>query len=424
MTSPPQAEPDILTAPVERGAIEQVVTMTGALQAVVTVDLGSQLPGEVSKLFVDFNDEVSQGQVLAQLDQRSYRARVDEGRAALEIAQANVRIQQARFERAQIDLQDARAQRAVLQAKLENAQVRFDAADRDVQRKLTLRARDAASVASVDESQTQLASAKAALREAQAVIALNNFAVSGAEVDVRRLEAELTQALAAVPQRQAALKVATIDLDRTTLRSPIHGVVVGRAINEGQTIAIGLEARPVFTIAQDLSEMEIHARVDETDIGKIKAGQRASFTVDAHPDMKFDALVRQVRKAPQVNQNVVTYTVVLRTNNDRGLLLPGMTALVRITVKQSDEVLKIPTAALRYSPKREASVGVPGSRAGSSVWVVQADGQLRPVPVSTGANSADQIAVLRGNLTEGDRVAVGEASKPAERRIFGVRIGF
>jgi HlyD family secretion protein len=167
--------------------------------------------------------------------------------------------------------------------------------------------------------------------------------------------------------------------------------------------------------------MEIHARVDETDIGRVAPGQVASFGVDAYPGQRFAAIVRQVRKAPQASQNVVTYTVVLTTDNRSGSLLPGMTALIRLTVRRDENVLKVPLAALRFKPEGE----VGRMSAGSAVWVRDGEGQLAAVPVVTGASSSDLVSLHAGSgLAEGDEVVVGQADPPREHRLFGVRLGF
>ncbi|TXN46587.1 efflux RND transporter periplasmic adaptor subunit [Methylobacterium sp. WL7] len=410
-----------ITATIQRGALEQLITATGTVQPVDTIEVGSQLAGQIAKLHVDFNDRVRLGDPLAELDQRSFVAKVEENRAALEMAAANVKVQQARLDRARIDLDNVRGTKAVLQAKVESAQAVQLAAERNLDRKVALRAREVAAPAALEEAQTDLTSRKAQAREASTVLDLNGFAVEGAVAEVRRLEAELTQARAAVPQRQASLRGAEIDLDRTVIRSPIEGVVVGRFVNQGQTLAAGLEVRTAFNIAKNLAEMEVHARVDETDIGRVAAGQRATFGVDAYPGRRFEAVVRQVRKAPLVTQNVVTYTVVLKTDNRDGLLLPGMTALVKLTIHKDENVLKVPLAALRFRPEGSAArdSGAP------AVWVRGIDGNLEAVRVETGGISSDLVALRSaGRLTEGSEVVIGQAELQAGHRLFGVRLGF
>lgn len=419
--TPQPNQTQFITTAIQRGNLEQVVTATGALQPVETVDVGSQLPGQVSRLFVDFNDRVRKGDPLAEIDPRSYVARVEQERASLSVATANVRVQQARLERARIDLENAQANRAVLAARLDNAQVLEGAAERNLDRKTILRSREVGSLTSVDDAQTELASRRAQVRETSSLLGLNAFTVSGASADLCRIEGELAEAQASVPLREASLKAAEIELDRTIIRSPIDGGIVGRFVNEGQTLAIGLEARTAFSVAKNLGEMEIHARVDETDIGRVAPGQPATFTVDAFPGRRFEAVVRQVRKAPQANQGVVTYTVVLKTANPDGILLPGMTALARLTVRRDEDVLKVPLAALRFRPA--GAPGGDGSAKEQAVWVQDPAGGLRPVPIVTGAVSADQVALKDGGLSEGDRVVVGQADTVEAPRFLGIRLG-
>lgn len=418
---PPPA--DFLTAPIERGAIEEAVSATGSLKPVETVEIGSQMAGEVAKLFVDFNDEVRVGQALAQLDQRSLIAKLDEARSALNVAKANIDVQATRVERARIDLANARASREVLVAKVDNAQALATAALDNFRRQVQLRSTNSVSTATFENARMEHASKTALVKESSAVLDLHGYTVEGAEADLRRLEAEAAQARAELPLREAALRIAQVELDRSTIRSPIDGVVVGRFISQGQTLAEGLEARAIFSVARDLARMEIHARVDETDIGRLKAGQRATFGVDAYPNRRFDAVIRQVRKAAEVNQNVVTYTVVLTTDNRDDLLLPGMTATVRIVTNRVDDALKVPLAALRFDPGT-LGTGSSATAGGTAVWVLDHASRLKRVAVATGASNADQAALTSGAVKETDRVVIGQANRNSVRRILGVRMWF
>jgi HlyD family secretion protein len=224
------------------------------------------------------------------------------------------------------------------------------------------------------------------------------------------------------------VSLAEIDLERSTIRSPVDGLVIARTISEGQTVAVSLEAPTLFTIAGDLSEMEIHARVDEMDIGSIAAGQEAVFTVDARPDREFFATVRQVRKAPEVLQNVVTYTVVLVTDNKEDLLLPGLTATVRISTLETDPTLKVPLAALSFAPDgdqpAESAAADPSGRRMGRIWIAGAEGPVRPVTVELGEEDSNHVAVKSGPVHAGDKVVVGQTAEPVPRSLFGIRIGF
>ncbi|MFW6076775.1 MAG: efflux RND transporter periplasmic adaptor subunit [Hyphomicrobiales bacterium] len=426
------SSPQFMTAPVERGTVRRTVTTTGTLQALVTVEVGTQLSGQIAGLFADFNDEVTKDQPLVQLDTKSFEARLAEAAAASAMAQANVEIHEARLERAKVDLKDAEAQRAVLQARHDNARLRLESAQKAVERAETLIERGTTSAVQVEEAQTERDQAAASLREAEAIAAAHEHDVEGARVDLQRAEAELTNARAAVPQKKAIERSAEIDLERTTIRSPIDGVVVGRNVSDGQTVAASLEAPTLFSIAGDLQQMEIHARVDEADIGSIEIGQPATFSVDAHPGEAFEATVTGVRKAPQVMQNVVTYTVVLATENARSLLLPGMTATVRITVEEAGPTLKLPMAALRFSPSVE-HVKAAAPQQGSdepvqgvpaTVWRLGPDGSLEPLTIGIGVDDGAHAAVVAGEFAEGDDVIVGEVIDSEPAGLFGIRFGF
>lgn len=428
-----QSDMQFVSARVERGSIRQVVTATGTLQASVTVQVGTQLSGQIAELFADFNDEVSKDQPLAQLDTKSYEARLAEAAAVTAMAKANVEIQRARLERAQVDERNAQSQGHVLQARVDNARVRSDAAEKALQRVQTLLERGGASALQQEEATSAWEQASASLREAEAVAVVHEHAVAGALIDIQRAEAELDNALASVPQKHAVEQSVKIDLARTTIRSPVSGVIVGRNISEGQTVAASLEAPTLFTIAGDLQQMEIHARVDEADIGKIVVGQSATFGVDAHPGQSYEAIVTGVRKAPQVIQNVVTYTVVLATENQRALLLPGMTATVRITVQKTEDVLKLPMAGLRFSPPAELARQLSGASSEAAdvtegrptlVWIIGDDGAPRPATVGVGDDDGTYAAVLGGAIAEGVEVIVGEVPVSEARKFFGIRFGF
>ena len=418
-------EGDYVAAAVKTGEIRRTITASGTLNAILNVEVGSQLSGQIAAIHADFNDTVTRGQPLAELDRRSFEARRAEAQAALEIARVAVEIQRARLERAQIDAQDAEAQRAVLQARLDNADVKLAAAENELARKQTLSQRGSGSAVELEDTRAKRDSAAAALREAKAILSAQDNAIVGTRIDLARAQAELASAEATLPQKQASLQAAEVELDRTTIRSPIDGVIVGRNVNEGQTLATTLEARTLFIIAGDLRRMEIHAKVDETDIGKIESGQEAAFAVDAHPGRVFNAVVRQVRKAPQVQQNVVTYTVVLATDNPDNLLLPGMTAVARIVVAKAGPVPTVPLAALRWSPRgvpAPAPGAVPDGRP-AVVWTLR-DGEPVPLTVGVGEDDGNAVAIVGGALRPDDRVIVAQPGAPAPRQLFGIRLGF
>jgi HlyD family secretion protein len=231
----------------------------------------------------------------------------------------------------------------------------------------------------------------------------------------------LKNAGAQVAQNQAALRQAQVDLERTFIRAPVDGTVVGRSVDVGQTVAASLQAPTLFTIAQDLRNMQVDTNVDEADVGRVKVGQTATFTVDSYPGRTFTGEVVQIRKAPLVVQNVVTYDVVVSARNPEQRLLPGMTANVRIVIDQKESVLQVPNAALRFRPPgmeapererpaRPAPGGLRGGGApGGRVWVVGPDGKPAAIPLQLGIGDGTYTEVVKGEIKEGQQVIVGVA---------------
>ena len=299
---------DIQTVKLTRGDVRRVVSTTGAVNALVTVDVGSQLSGKIGELNVDFSSPVKQGQVLARIEASTFESAVREQEAGVAIAEANIALQQAGVERADANLHKA---------------------ELDLTRAQQLVVKGAASQSTVDAALAAQLSAKA------------DLATANAQVD---------NAKATLAQRHATLDGARIDLDRTYIRSPIDGVVIDRAVETGQTVAASLSAPKLFTIAEDLSRVQVLAQVDEADIGQVVAGNPVSFTVDAYPDAKFAGKVEQIRLSPVTLQNVVTYTVVIAADNQQGRLLPGMTANVEIITGEHPGVVIVPNEALRFQP--------------------------------------------------------------------------
>ena len=289
-----------------RGDLTQVVSAVGSVRALNTVEVGSQLSGQVQDLFVDYNSQVAVGDLLARIDPQTFERRVQEAEANLAVARANTEIQAATIQRAQANLY---------------------AAEREYERQKALVGRGSVSESALD-------AAEAAWRSAQAELAI--------------ARAQHQNARATVQQREAALEAARIDLERTEIRSPIDGVVIDRAVDIGQTVAASLQAPVLFTIAQDLTEIQIEASVDEADIGTVREGARASFGVDAFPEREFNGEVAQVRLAPNEDGNVVTYTVVIGAANPDRRLLPGMTASIEIVTGRREDVLRVPNAAVRF----------------------------------------------------------------------------
>lgn len=301
------------TVPVERGDIRVVISATGTLSATSTVVIGSQISGQVIDVMVDFNDQVSQGQVLATIDPSTYQAQIEQGNA---------------------QIASARASLAQAQATLRNAEL-------DYRRKSELVDRQLVARSDVDLARAALDQAQAQVRSAQAQIA----------------------------QQTASTRTTQVNLDRTVIRSPVNGVVLTRTIEPGQTVAASLQAPELFTIAEDLSKMQIELAVDESDIGQVREGQVVSFAVDAFPDRQFRGVVSQVRLAATTTSNVVTYPVVVAVDNADGTLLPGLTVNAEIRVSDRQGVLKVSNAALRYRPSggNGVSPAASGPRTGGGI---------------------------------------------------------
>lgn len=423
--------PSFITAPVEHGVVASVVNATGTLEAQVTVDVSSQLSGQVAEVFVNFNDLVKSGQPLARLDQESFVARVNEGKAALKMATATANLQRATVERAKLSVVNAGIDRSLAEALAAAAQAKKDEAERELERKTKLARTGSGSERDLSQASAARDMAAADLRALLEQVKIKTQAIQIAEADVRIAEANLENAEAVIDQKQAALDQAEFDLKRTVLRSPIDGVVISRDVDPGQTIAVALEARTLFTIANNLDSMEVHARIDEADIGRLKVGQIAAFTVDAYPDRTFRGKVIQIRKASEVVQNVVTYIAIVSAANPEHLLLPNMTAELRIVVNETRDTLKIPNQALRFRPEIGQAVEQPNSdtpsstpRTSATVWTVGNDGRPVPVSVQVGLSDDNDTQLLEGPLAEGQPLIVAVSNAQARPRFSGIRLGF
>jgi HlyD family secretion protein len=423
--------PTFLTAPIERGSISKLVKASGTVEAVVNVDVSSQLSGRIAEVFVNFNDDVRAGQPIAQIDQELFAARVNEAKAALSVAGANAEVQKAALERAGVGVANAQTAKKLAEAQSAANKARQDEAERELQRKLELARTGSVAEQQVSQVRAARDSGAADLRASLEQIQMRAQAIAIAQAEQRMAEANVQNAQAVVEQRQAALDQAQLDLERTVLRAPIDGTIIKRDVNPGQTVAVTFEAKTLFTIANDLHEMEVHGKIDEADVGELKVGQPAQFTVDAYPDRTFSGQIMQIRKSPEVVQNVVTYTAIISAPNPDLLLLPGMTAQLRIAVSNTGDVLKIPSQALRFRPKDANAVsdrqsGDKGAASSStSVWLVGEDGRPSPVAVKIGASDdSGAAALLEGSLTEGQQIIVGTANSRSQAGYFGIRLGF
>ena len=467
---------EYMTAKVERGNLRNTVTATGVLQAVTTVQVGSQASGTISALYADFNSVVKKGQVIAQLDPSTAQAQVQQARANLENAKASliqaragVTASRAGTADAQAKVMAAKSTVQTQQAGVSGAQANLSVlkAERD-DAMSALKQQEALATAGViskrdyEVAQTSYKTADARYNQAaaqlnQAMIGEKMSAGAGqaqadaqlqqSQAQIQQAQAQVQQAEAQVQQAQAALSVAEVNLSHTTITSPIDGIVVSRDINVGQTVAASLSAPTLFTIANDLTKMQVIANIDQADIGLVEQAKNATFGVDAFPGKEFKGTIQQMRLNPQNVQNVVTYNVVLDVDNPEQKLKPGMTANLTITIDERNNVLKVPNAALRFRPQtanaqnrsnngdnnggqrpsraqRNADGGQGGQDrqenrltpasspvvAGQNrlVWVLGQDGKPQARRVSVGLSDGSATEIVSGNLQEGDLIIIGE----------------
>ncbi len=337
------------TLRIERGPITALVTATGAVNPVISVQVGSQVSGKIAKLYADFNSVVREGQILASIDQKPYQAKVRQARAALKSAQANL----------------AKARNMLMQKKLE------------LDRMAALRTQQFVSQSDLD-------------------LATTNYRDAEAQVDLS--EAQIDQA-------KATLSSAELDLGYTTIYSPVNGTVVSRNVEEGQTVAASFQTPTLFVLAQDLTRMQVIANVSESDIGGVTEGKSADFRVDAYPREFFHGIVTQVRNAPVSIQNVVTYDVIISVDNPELKLKPGMTANITIVTARNEDALRAPNAALRFRMP-----GVPVDRKTPQLWVLETTGRVRATPITTGIADSLYTEIVAGEAREGDAAIVGIAT--------------
>ena len=406
------------TAAVGHGDINVTISATGNPNAVVTVQVGSQVSGIVMALYADFNTKVAKGQLIARLDPASLQAKVDEAQGNLAAARATAANAQAGIQRAQAGIQAASASVAAALANVVKARVATQDAKIKGDRRVQLAKEGVLSQEDVDtaEATYHTAAADQDAFTAQQRAAEDNGKV--AQADWKVANAQLTANQAQVKQFEAALRSAQIDLAYTYIKAPVDGVVVSRNVDVGQTVAASLAAPTLFQIAQDLTKMQVDTNVSEADVGRMQVGQPATFTVDAYPGRIFTGAVTSIRKAPINVQNVITYDAVVGVSNADLKLFPGMTANVKILVDQRPNVLRVLNAALRYHPASEAPAAAAGGKgAGKAVTPEQAvsvmdpNNQQRRVKVVAGVSDGTYTEVAGGGLKDGDRVIIAEVVK-------------
>jgi len=470
--------PQYMTARIERGNLRNTVTATGALQAVTTVQVGSQASGTISALYADFNSVVKKGQVIAQLDPSTSKAQVDQARANLQQAQASLAQARAAVSNSRAGVADAQAKNLAAKSTVQNNQAGVSGAEANV---AVLKAQqdDALSLLKQQESllkagviaqrdydvaQTAYKTAEARYNQAvaqlnqaklteqsasSAGIAQSQAGVEQSQAQVQQAQAQVQQATAQVQQAQAALNLAQVNLSHTTIASPIDGIVVSRDVNVGQTVAASLSAPTLFTIANDLTQMQVIANIDQADIGLVEQAKSVKFTVDAFPGKEFEGKIEEMRLNPVNVQNVVTYNVVIDVANPDQKLKPGMTANLVITIDERNNVLKVPNSALRFTPQdasgQRTGAGGQGQGQGQGqgrrrqqgdnaaaqqgdggenrfapasapvlpgqirvVWVLGQNGKPERRRITVGLSDGSATEVVDGDLREGDMVITGQ----------------
>jgi HlyD family secretion protein len=364
---------EYVSAPAERANVTRIVSASGKIRALNTIKVGSEISGQVSRVFVDYNSPVVAGQPLAEIDPTRVRARVDQAEAQVQLARAALLQSEAALSRARTDI--------AVQT-------------RDYARREQLSQRGFTSRAGLDQSENAVAAARGGVRAAQAGV---------------------VSARAQIRQREAELQSAMLDLNRTRIVAPTSGTVINKLVEPGATVAASFQTPNLFEIAADMGVMQVEASVDEADIGEVQVGQPVRFTVDAYPDRTFAGRVRQIRTSANEAQNVVSYLVILQVQNPEGKLLPGMTANVEIVTGARQAVLRVPSAALRFRPReadrpKDGATQARGGKRQTAVWLASAEPykpQRRLVRV--GLRGEDFVEVTAG-LKPGDRVLVRSRS--------------
>lgn len=345
------------TDKVVRGDIVKTVMATGTVNAVTTVLVGTQVSGTIKQIHVDYNSPVKKGQLIALIDPSVFEAQVQQ-------ANANLLSAEAGLQRAEANLADAK---------------------RTMERSRILFEKNLIARSELDSAETRYEAESAQLKASKAQIA----------------------------QAGASLKLAETNLKYTRIISPVDGVVISRNVDVGQTVAASFQTPTLFTIAQDLTKMQIDTNVDEADIGRVIKGQKVEFTVDAYPDVTFEGEVWQVRNAPITVQNVVTYDAVIKVENPDLMLKPGLTANVSVIIATKKDVLKVPNAALRFKPSEKTREA--GEKKGEGVWILE-KGKPRRISITTGISDGNFTELSSGELKEGQEIIIDSVNKTGDKR--------
>jgi len=357
-----------ITVPIEKGTLKAEINSTGTIKPRVEVQVGSQVSGTIKKLFADFESVVKEGDLIALIDPDTYTAKVAQAKANLLAAKANL-------EKAEVSLVDQH---------------------RTLRRKEELIRTNSISQQDLDTAQTNVDGARAQIDACKAAIA----------------------------QMEANLQEAELNLKYTQIVAPVNGVVTARNMDVGQTVAASFQTPVLFRIAEDLTVMQVYTSVDEADIGRVRVGQKATFTVPAFPDEFFTAAVTQIRNDPQIQQNVVTYNVILDVNNDDLKLRPGMTTTVQIHLSEVSDALMVPDQAFRFAPTGQKFDLTPLKSGERRVWKLGEEDRLNPLSVKIGMVGSERTQIISDDLVAGDRVVVDSVSAKKNAQTSGLRLRF
>ena len=359
------------TAKIEKGTITASVSSSGTVNPVISVQVGSQVSGQIKEILIDFNSEVTEGQLIARIDPETFEYKVRQVQADVDSARAQAMMQQAELARQRVNLANAKI---------------------DMERRLKLVDRGFLSSAERDTVQTTYR----------------------AQLELVRVgEANVKNAQASVKQKEALLAQANVDLERTSIRSPVNGTVIQKTVEAGQTVAASLQAPELFVIAEDLTDMQVETSIDESEIGRVRVGQKATFTVDSYPGRTFEGEVRQIRLAAQNVSNVITYIVIVSAPNPKKELLPGMTANVRIILDTRHDVRLIPSAAMRFRLPSTETATKGASQSGRGNWIPAFLERMATELVLSDEQKTRTEAIL---TTMRNKIAVAHQASEAERK--------
>jgi HlyD family secretion protein len=393
---------EFFTSAVTRQTIQNTIAATGNVSAMVMVEVGSQVTGQILSLYADFNSVVTEGQVLARLDPRNVETQLRNVQANLRSAESRIVTARAERNNSDVNLESAHAN-------METARLDLELAERNLQRAQSL---------FEDEliAETELENAMTQLQSAQVRVIQQRSSVQQAEAQIISRDAAIEQAEAALEQARADLEEAELNVGYTVIRSPVNGVVISREVDVGQTVSASTSAPTLFLIANDLSRMQVQAAIDEADIGLLGANNEVTFRVDAYPNDEFMGRIEEIRLNPTTSQNVVTYGVIITFENPDLKLKPGMTANISILVDRRENVVSVPNTALRYSPPADAIVLTSangGSEAGATRAAPQAEGGFDPANAGRGGRGRGDTAAAA------DRGAAADEAEPSASYMAG-----